>query len=444
MKTKPDKVSEIENKLKDENIWFITSNNENDREVLGCRDAVNYRVRLGSSNIPIFCELKSNFGFIIKDNEKKYLMVHYRGNQKLDHEKVEKIIGAEFQRIEDEAELQKRFGSGFGLVNPFLGFDRPDILQIFDKSLTTQKFIPYTMMTNASDRSWGIEFKPLELIKSLDKLMDGNVKIEDVVQENTKFEIKKHKIGILTGNSPESGTLLWESINERIRNNFGQYFLGDISFPEVIIEPLPEMGLSMELDLRFEEVKKVVEKGITNLCERGATIVCIACNTTQYFSEMSKGICSKHDAIYVSIPETTEQYLKKNKIDGFDFLGIKYVSDFENWSAFKNLKNDFDLKLPNDTDINKINDIAFEVKKKVVSGKGVNKLRDIINKSTETNNIIFALTELSILFKSQKKNTKSDKMYYDTLTILADAIGDMYTKDYLSVMEKSEKNREEE
>ena len=35
-------------------------------------------------------------------------------------------------------------------------------------------------------------------------------------------------------------------------------------------------------------------------------------------------------------------------------------------------------------------------------------------------------------------------MYYDTLTILADAIGDMYTKDYLSVMEKSEKNREEE
>jgi len=430
----PDEVINLEAKLKNNKIWCIISNNQNNREVLGCWDAINYRVRLGHSKIPIFCELKSNFGFIVKDNQKKYLLVHYRGNQKLDNEKVKKITGAEFQRIENETELQNRFGTGFGLVNPFMGFDRPDILQIFDKSLKSQRFIPYTMMTAASHRRWGIEFKIDELIDIL-----PNTLIEDVVIEDTKFEIKKHKIGILTGNPPESGILLWEMINERIRNNFSGFFLGDISFPEFVIESIPEMGLSMELDLRFEEIKEVVDKGITNLCEQGATIVCIASNITQFFLEMSKEICTKHEAIYVSIPETIDQYLKKNMITEFDFLGGNYVSDFKKWSAFKNLNADFTLNLPKEEVISEINEIAFEVKKNVVSSKGINKLRDLINYSTKSNNIVLASTELSILFKSQKNKRRSNKMYYDTLTILAEAIGDLYTEDYLSVMKKSER-----
>jgi len=442
MTKKPVEVLKLEKKLENEKIWFITSNNENNREVQGCWDAVNYRVRLGHSKIPIFCELKSNFGFINKDNDKKYLLVHYRGNQKLDYEKIKKLTEADFQRIEDETELQNLFGSGFGLVNPFLGFDRSDILQIFDKSLTTQQFIPYTMMTNASHRRWGIEFKPDELINSL-----PNILIEDVVIENTKFEIKKHKIGILTGNSPESGILLWEGINERIRKNFSEYFLGDISFPEVIIESIPEMGLSMELDKRFEDVKEVVGKGITNLCERGATIVCIACNTTQYFSKMSKKICSKHDnVIYVSIPETTYKYLKKNKIKEFDFLGINYVSDFEKWSGFKNLnKEEFDLYPLEKQYISQINEFAYDLKKK----KEIKVLRQnfvrFIKRSTNTNTIILALTELSILYNLEEEYIKkhSEKNYFNTLTILAETIGDMYTKGYLSVMKKSKKIRDE-
>ena len=366
MRKVPNEVLNLEEKLNNKKIWFNISNNLDNQEALGCWDAVNKRVRLGHSKIPIFCELKSNFGFSINNNKKKYMMVHCRGNQEIDYEKVNKIIGAEYQRIEDEIELEHLSNSGFGLVNPFLGFDRPDILQIFDRSLEIQNFIPYTMMTNASHLRWGIEFKPDELIDSL-----PNKLIEDIVLEITKIKkIKKYKIGILTGNSPESGILLWENINERIRYNLGDnHFLGDISFPEVIIESIPEMGLSMELDLRFEAVKEVVERGITNLCERGATIVCIACNTTQYFSEMSKEICSKHKAIYVSIPEVTYQYLKENNINEFDFLGINYVSDFEKCSDFKNLNKEFKLHLPKKEDISKINEIAFEVKKKVKQGK---------------------------------------------------------------------------
>ena len=58
-------------------------------------------------------------------------------------------------------------------------------------------------------------------------------------------------------------------------------------------------------------------------------------------------------------------------------------------------------------------------------------MRDLINQTTKTKNVVLALTELSILFKSQKKS-KSDKNFIDTLSVLAEAIGDMYTRDYFS------------
>jgi len=437
MEKKPNEVLNLEKKLENKKIWFNTSNNYKNKEAGSCWDAALKRNRLGHPNIPIFCELKSNFGFIIKNNKKKYVMVHCRGNQKIDREKVNKITGVKCQKM-DKIELNN-LGLRFGLVNPFFGFDRTDILQIFDESLMTQDFIPNTMMTNASHSRWGIEFKIDELISSL-----PNKLINDVIIENTKFKITKHKIGILTGNSPESGMLLWEKINDRIRNNLinknKNYFLGDISYPEVIIESNPGMGLSMELDKRYEDVKEVVKKGIINLCERGATIVCIACNTTQCFSEISKEICSKHKADYVSIPETTYDYLMSKEITKFDFIGINHVSDFEKWSAFENLKNDFHLYLPNKKNINEINDLAYKVKKNSATVQELYK----INKSSKTNCIVLALTELSILFKSVKNKNKSGKVYCDTLTILAEAIGDKCTKDYISEMEKLLKIRDGE
>ena len=75
----------------------------------------------------------------------------------------------------------------------------------------------------------------------------------------------------------------------------------------------------------------------------------------------------------------------------------------------------------------------------------LSKLGKLIDNATKTNTIILALTELSILLNSQRKFfiKKSKKVYLDTLTILAEAIGDMYTKDYLSVIEKSKKIRDD-
>ncbi len=429
---KPPAVKELERKFTERDMWFETTTNANNQEALGCWDAAHKRVRLGHQGIQIYAELKSGLYSYLKDGKAREVLVHCRGNHEVDEEKIKGVVRADVQRTKDDDK--------FGLVNPFLGFDEPDILQIFDTSILNQKIIPYTMMTNASDRRWGIEFKPLQLIDNLPNKM-----VADVVLDSTKFDVPRHRIGILTGNSAESGILLWEMINTRIRETLGDNnFLGDISMPEVIVESLPEMGLSMELDLRKEEVRETVTKGVTNLCKQGATIVCIACNTTQYFSPECKEICDKHNAKYVRMSEVTSDYLKRNNVKEFDFLGIKFVSDFENWSDFKELKKEFSLNLPKEEDISKISQIAFEVKQGGSSGEGMKtlqELRKLIDAATNTQTVVFALTELSVLYKSQEKyfTKNSTKAYRDTLTILAEYVGDLCTKDYMAMIHREDK-----
>ena len=91
MEKVPIEVLNLKEKLKNKKIWFNVSNNYNNQKALGCWDAARKRNRLGHSKIPIFCELKSILGFVIKGNKKKYVIVHCRANQEIDKEKVNKI-----------------------------------------------------------------------------------------------------------------------------------------------------------------------------------------------------------------------------------------------------------------------------------------------------------------------------------------------------------------
>ena len=59
----------------------------------------------------------------------------------------------------------------YGIVNPFaldMHFLSSELIQIFDRSLMEERQAPYTMMTNAGDLTWAVEFKPEELINAID------------------------------------------------------------------------------------------------------------------------------------------------------------------------------------------------------------------------------------------------------------------------------------
>ena len=410
----PSEVSSNIEFLKNKRIWFIHSKNP---KVVSCPDAASKRKRLGNIGIPIFDELKSELGFFInKNKEKELVLVHCRGNQRVDRLKISKILNAEYRRDNSDSNTK-------GLINPF-GKKFRELLQIFDTSVSMKFHQPHTMMTNAGDFTHAFEFKPTELIKKLEHTI-----VNDIIREVNYNSFKKHKIGILTGNGPDSGILLWKKINEAVklllRNKLAHSFQGDLSFPEVVISSIPEMGISMNLNERLTDTKDVVIKSIIDLCKDGVTLICIACNITQYFEKEIIEICKLYNAQFISIPKVLQTFLKANDITTFDFIGISYVVDVERYSAFKDIFTLYNVNIPDTRSLSKINELAFEAKKDPQNNKTAQPLGDFIRNKTKTEHIIIASTEVSTVLDFHKKIVKQ-KNTIDTLELLAEEIAHKY------------------
>jgi aspartate/glutamate racemase len=400
-----------------EHLWRVVSRNH---PVLSCADAAQRRHRLGHVGIPLCDELKSNVGVYSSARCRNFVVAHCRGHQNLDTGKLHSILGAPFERVDGE-KLESELGLSYGLVTPFHFTAHPHVRQIVDETVLEPYLPPHTMMTNLGHLEYAVEFRPVDVFGAL-----SNVEVADIVEGQHRRAPLGETIGILTGNSPESGMMLWQSINNYIRTSSDISFRGDISFPRVIVESVPEMGLSMELAQREVQVKLVVLDAVRKLCDSGANVVAIACNTTQYYSSEIEDICRGYGARFVSIVDETARYLKDAGIRRFDFLAIGAVSDFATWSDFRRIMAQFDVYVPIERDITAITNLAFSVKKEVVSSTTINQLRDLVNNATKTDTVVLALTELSILFASQRSKQRSRKRFIDTLDILAQAIAKIY------------------
>jgi len=408
------------NFLKSKKIWYILSENP---KVISCKDAAANRNRLGNKGIPIFDELKSELGFFInKENKRQKVLVHCRGNQKLDRLKISGILNSEYQRIPSNNDIK-------GLINPF-GKQFRNLLQIFDISTTKNFHPPYTMMTNAGDFKYALEFEVNSLISSL-----KDVYVEDVIRVDNYNGYIRHKIGILTGNGPDSGILLWkkinESVKERLKSRLQYSFIGDLSYPEIMIASVPDMGISMELDKRLGSTENIVIKSVINLCQNDITIMCIACNTTQYYKKRIENICNLYDVKFISIPDVIRDYLEQNQIKEFDFWGISHVVDYKKLSAFKILNDKYTIPALSHDTIKKIHEISFIAKKDI--NKAVNLLRDLIKNRAKYNTIVIASTEISTML-SEHKQANQGRTIVDSLQLLADHIAKIYVNGVFSTL----------
>ncbi len=410
------------------NLWHVVSQNP---EVRSCADAAQRRNRLGHEGIPLFDELKTGVGVCETPTGSRYVAAHCRGHQRLDESKLRTLFGGPFRRLTDE-ELLTNFGAERGLVNPFAIFRKSQVQQVFDETIMRPYFPPNTMMTNLGDLCYAIEFNAPEIIAALDGAW-----VADIVEEKSRRLPTVRTLGILTGNGPESGMLLWERINARIRTHPSKIFRGDFSFPAVSVESLPGMGLSMELAKREAAVRPVVLDGVRKLCEGGANVVGIACNTTQYFADDAERTCEDYGAQFVRTADETARYLGQEGIDTFDFLGIGAVADFKTWSGFGRALSGFNVKTPSEASLSKISELAYAVKKEVVTARTINRLRDLVHQATQTNVVVLALTELSIVFDNQQGKHKSGKRFVDTLDILATRMAEIYIEEYISTLQTS-------
>jgi aspartate/glutamate racemase len=189
----------------------------------------------------------------------------------------------------------------------------------------------------------------------------------------------------------------------------------------------------MDLALRESEVRQIVLDGARSLCRRGATVVGIACNTSQYYADDVAEVCEGFGARFVKTADETARYLRNAGIDTFDFLGIGAVADFAKWSGYGKALAGFDVRIPSADILPEIDELAHLVKQQVVSNTTRNKYRDLIGKRTQTQVVVLALTELSVLASEERGKQRPGKRIVDTLEVLAERMADVYIQEYVKV-----------
>src|SRR3954467_7254822 len=91
----------------------------------------------------------------------------------------------------------------------------------------------------------------------------------------------------------------------------------------------------MELDEREQAVWKELRKTVVDLCRIGVRNLAIACHTTQYFTPQIRKICSEYGTDFISMAETLGDWLRAKEIRKIALVGIRYVSDLGQWSAYR-------------------------------------------------------------------------------------------------------------
>lgn len=406
-------------------VWFQLSRNS---KATSCTDAANKRYRLGATGIDLHDELRSSL-LSYKDagNVEHFVLVHCRSDRQVDYTKLRKVLQCKRNPKRVNRSQVHALGLSYGTINPFETWkvSHPELVirQIFDIELLETLGVPGTMMTNAGDRTWGIEFYAHELIKALPEAT-----VADITKVDPRAPVRKGQgtvVGIITGNGPESGMLLWNLINSSVREMLEDKCRGDASMPSVRICSLPVLGLTMELDSRTGFIWNALERAIRELCKNGVTILTLACHTTHYYTRQIRTVCAEYDVTFLSMPEVLLAHLESNGITDVALVGIKYVAELDQkWSAYTDALSNRTVEVPNRRALERIGKIAYAVKTDGATREHLSDLRDAL-KTVQASHVIIALTELSLLLATQKKS-KRYKILIDPLQLYAEAVARLF------------------
>lgn len=408
-------------------LWHVVSRNS---PATSCRDAAARRQRLGASGIPLHDELKSLCVVLYRADRSRHLvLLHARANARFGLELAGERLGAvrPLARASEE-ELAKELGTSYGTVNPFSEAGR--FIQVFDEDVRSVYSPPHSMMTNLGHHTWAVEFEPAALIEALRQESP-----EVFVEEITGGKGRDHKlpvIGIITGNGPESGMVLWRRINAKVfaKLDADKRMAGDLSYPRVLLHSLPEMGLSMELALREAAVWREIEKAVREQCQAGVSLLALACNTTPFFAEKIQALAEPFGARFVSIAEVAYQHLRRRNLDDVTLLGIPTVAEMGERSAYRKLA-ELGVKPVDARVLDDLQELGYMVKRMGLTGqdnKILNKLQHIIRAGVKTKRVLIALTEISVLLERFPKLREriGDVAVIDPLRLYGDYLANAF------------------
>ncbi|HST32046.1 MAG TPA: hypothetical protein VLJ80_00865 [Solirubrobacteraceae bacterium] len=388
---------------------------------------------------------------------------HTRANTRIDRERLMRALAMDPSTtslrsfIDEDANpldpsasfLNNMRDRWFGLINPFsvdwaiseyegLELSLKEIVQVFDLSLFLPGGFPDTVMTNIGDRTRAMELTPGDLIGAI-RAVSGLAEIQPIASPCPIWlgQAGKHRkdvfmnwpppqgprIGILTGNGPESGLYLWQHVISAVRKIYPK--VPDVFMPDVVIHSAPEMGLSMELASRENAVREIVVRGIKHLLEADCKLVTVACNTTIYFEEELTALCSRYGARFVSIaeaaiPAVSRALATRPSGEGVGLIGIGSVIDIEGaFSGYRRHLEDAGISVTTCA----ADEFAFDIKNEPEKGSRATAFERLVARLPATAGVvIIALTEASIVYPdySQRRSKKrpDPRVYVDAVAEL--------------------------
>jgi aspartate/glutamate racemase len=314
----------------------------------------------------------------------------------------------------------------FGRVNPFNvdvivadmtqnAVRAGDIVQIVDRSVEVDGGIPDTIMTNLGERTSSLEIGAMDLRPAIASF-SPTPEIADIADVDRIWlglegdPVKDYwlqcpppygpKIGILTGNGPDSGRMLWEDISDALHSMY--QYVPDLWSPPVVVNSVPAMGLSMDLVAREDAVRTAVMAGIRSLLEAECKLITVACNTTIHFAPDIRDLCRGYSAEFVSIADACMPAIRaavsEHGQKHVALVGIGAVVDMEGGHSGYQvpLESEGLTVVPCPAD-----DLAFAVKSGRFTKAFVSEFRRILRElSTEVRVVILALTEVSMVYRA--------------------------------------------
>lgn len=427
----PEPVRHCAVRLTELSVWHRFSRNE---PATSCQDAARKRNRLGHKGIPLWDELKSFLGeYHDTQGQRKIFLAHCRGDRKLDLDKLGQALRfeGEIRRVglKSEERLWVDHRAGYGTVNPLMNI--PGVVQVFDEELHSAVGVPGTVMTNAGDFTWAIEFDPVELALHLPssrwaEIVQRNTEVEDSIRRGVNI---KDPIGILTGNPPDSGLELWASVNAHVRRLLGKNSLGDVSMPKLVMISTPQIGISMEMDYREVPLREALLRAVDELCVSGVKTLVHPAHTTHFFAPDIAVRATEKGVRFLSMVDATLAHLRSIGVEEIALLGTKYVTDFsKQWSVYRNAFEGIKVHLPSPQGWQKIHDLGYEVQQTGLTPICFNWMRDLLREEVPTSckHVVLAMTEFSPIIRHLKVRGRQGKILIDPVDVYGEAIAHEY------------------
>jgi aspartate racemase len=169
----------------------------------------------------------------------------------------------------------------------------------------------------------------------------------------------RKKIGIITGSGPEAGADMWNKILQWNRAILGENFRGDIDAPDITMDSISKLGLSMELDINDKEVW-ICLKSAAEKIAKDVDYYAIACNTLNYYEPQIAGLALP--AKFVSFAQVVLNFLQENNIKNVALLGSRPVTELGKWSHYRQLAEHVDIEQLEPEQAKELHELIYAVK----------------------------------------------------------------------------------